>query len=134
MVTETDVPFDVTRFASRPYGDVVNGAGRSRAEVDKQFRGVLTGTSAGVMIGCGRGADPTAGAGYVVPERFTGTLDGAHGTVVFQHGGVMGPGVAPATFGNVVSGLGKGAFAGMIGTRTIAADAGRILHLCYEIA
>ena len=38
------------------------------------------------------------GRGYVASERFTGTIDGRHGTVVFQHSG-LDDGDRPRTFG-----------------------------------
>ena len=52
--------------------------------------------------------DPEVGAGYVVSERVTGQLGDRSGSFVIQHGGVMGPGLAPRTFGHVVPGSGTG--------------------------
>lgn len=84
---------------------------------------------------CGMGP-PEAGAGYVVSERVTGKLEGRAGTFVIQHGGVMGAGTAPRTFGHIVPGSGTGGLAGLAGTVTIdrAADGTHTMTLDYDLA
>lgn len=86
------------------------------------------------MLACGRGDTPLNGAGYVVSERFTGTLAGREGSFVLQHGGIAGAGVDPVSFGNVVPGAGTGALAGLRGSCQFAHDErGARLMLTWEI-
>lgn len=60
-------------------------------------------------------SNPAAGAGYVVSERVTGRLGNRQGSFVIQHGGLMGPGENPRTFGHVVPGSGTGELTGLGG-------------------
>jgi len=51
----------------------------------------MSGASSGLMLSAG---DPARGkAGYVARERFEGTIDGLHGTVVLQQYGSMSDGL-----------------------------------------
>lgn len=79
-------------------------------------------------------ASPGDGAGYVVSERFVGTLAGAAGSVVMHHGGLMGAGTAPTTFGSIVPGSGTGALTGLSGTVELgrSADGGHTAVLTVE--
>lgn len=114
--------FDVTRWSPVAADEPEAGPELSRVEIEKVFRdGDLTGHSAGEGLFCGMSA-PQSGAGYLVSERVTGTLNGRAGSFVIQHGGLMGPGVPPHTFGNVVPGSGTGELAGIAGTVTIDQD------------
>lgn len=106
--------FDVTTWDATPYDQPSEGPELTRVIIHKAFRGDLEGESAGEGLFCGL-KDPGSGAGYVVSERVIGRLDGRSGTFVLQHGGLMGPSVAPRTFGHVVPGSGTGELAGLVG-------------------
>ena len=111
------------------------GPGLSRVEITKSFgNSGLVGASKGEGLFCGMG-DPEKGAGYVVSERFTGELDGRSGTFVLQHGGLMGPGMAPHSFGNIVPGSGTGDLEGVSGTMEISRtdDGAHLLTLEYDL-
>ncbi len=113
LVTAT-ARFDVTGWTPSPYDQPAEGPELSRITIRKAFQGGLKGESVGEGLFCGMSA-PQAGAGYVVSERFTGQLGERHGSFVIQHGGLMGPGVPPRTFGHVVPGSGTGDLVGLIG-------------------
>ncbi len=116
--------FDVTAWDETPYDEPSAGPRLARATVRKAFRGDLDGESVAELLLCQEApSDPSAGAGYVASEVVTGTLAGRAGTFVVQHGGVVGGGDAPRSFGNVVPGSGTGDLAGLSGTVTYAADA-----------
>lgn len=109
------------------------GPDLSRVALTKAFEGGLVGTASGEGLFCGMAA-PEAGAGYVVSERVTGRIGEREGTFVIQHGGLMGPGLPPRTFGNVVPGSGTGGLAGIAGTVEIAQDASGTHTMTLEIA
>jgi hypothetical protein len=115
--------FDVTGWDVEPYDTPEEGPGLARGIITKVFRGDLDGGSEGYGLFCGLGA-PEDGAGYLVSERFQGHLRGRAGTFVMQHGGLMGGGLSPRTFGTIVPGSGTGALAGLRGTVEISRDAG----------
>ncbi len=59
-----------------------------RMSLDKVFSGDMSGTRQGEML---TAVTPTQGsAGYVAIERFTGVVQGRHGSFVLQHSGTMG--------------------------------------------
>lgn len=116
---EAKSTFDVTGWDAVPYDQPEEGPELTRVTIRKKFRGDLDAESAGEGLFCGL-SDPEAGAGYVVSEKVTGTLAGRAGTFVLQHGGVMGPGMAPHSFGNVVPGSGTGELAGLGGEMEIS--------------
>ncbi|WP_412060922.1 DUF3224 domain-containing protein [Rubrivirga sp. IMCC45206] len=108
--------FDVTAWEPAGADTPEAGPALSRVRIEKAFRsGDVTGTSTGEGLFCGMG-DPAAGAGYVVSERITGAIGNRKGSFVIQHGGLMGPGLAPRTFGHVVPGSGTGDLVGLAGT------------------
>ncbi len=115
MSTRATAPFDVTGWEGTAYDEPAEGPHLSRVAIRKAFRGDLEGESAGEGLFCGMN-DPTAGAGYLVSERFVGRLGGRSGTFVLQHGGIAAPGSAPRQFGHVVPGSGTGELAGLRGT------------------
>src|SRR5215469_13243255 len=61
-----------------------------RVSIDKTYHGSLQGAARVEMMATGDGT--SSSGGYVALERFTGTLDGAAGTFILQHSGVMAPG------------------------------------------
>ena len=116
--------FDVTGWDETPYAEPADGPRLARATVRKTFQGDLEGESVAELLMCQEDpADDGAGAGYVASEVVTGTLAGRAGTFVVQHGGVVGGGDAPRSFGHVVPGSGTGALAGLTGTVAYLADA-----------
>lgn len=122
--------FDVTRWDPAEADDPDEGPQLSRIVVGKTFTGDFAGEGLGEGLFCGMD-DPSAGAGYLVSERLTGQLEGRSGSFVIQHGGLMGPGIAPHTFGNVVPGSGTGELAGLSGTVEIGE--GHTFTLTYEL-
>lgn len=124
MSTRTTASFDVTAWDQAAYDEPSDAAHLSRATIRKTFRGPLEGESVGEALLCQADAkDYLAGAGYVVSERVTGTLDGRSGSFVMQHGGLAGPGIEPHTFGHIIPGTGTGDLAGLSGTVEIGRDA-----------
>lgn len=123
--------FEVTRWDPADADDPDEGPQLARIVVEKAFTGDFEGTGLGEGLFCGM-EDPTSGAGYLVSERLIGQLESRSGSFVIQHGGLMGPGVPPRTFGNVVPGSGTGELAGLTGTVEIGD--GHTFTLTYELA
>ena len=117
MSTRITIPFDVTGWDETPYATPADGPHRTRVTVRKAFRGALEGESTAELLTCQSDpSDPSAGAGYVASEHVVGRLGGRSGAFVVQHGGIVGGGEAPRSFGNVVPGSGTGDLAGLRGT------------------
>lgn len=111
--------FEITGWTPESSDNPDAGPALSRIRISKAFTdGDLTGTSEGEGLFCGMGA-PENGAGYVVSERFSGELKGRSGSLVLHHGGLMGPGIEPHTFGDIVPGSGTGELEGIAGTMEI---------------
>ena len=128
-------PFDVSGWDPQSSDRPDAGPEMSRVAVQKTFTGgAIEGVSQGEGLFCGMN-DPSSGAGYVVSERVTGRLDGRAGTFVLQHGGVMGPGLAPRTFGHVVPGSGTEELVGLTGEVEIgrADDGTHTMTLDYRL-
>lgn len=128
-------PFDVTAWEPASSDRPDAGPELSRVVIRKSFQGGdLEGESEGEALFCGA-SRPEAGAGYVVSERVTGRLDGRQGTFVIQHGGLMGPGMAPRTFGHIVPGSGTGELVGLAGEVEIerSADGTHTMRLDYHV-
>jgi len=111
--TELIAEFEVTSWDETTYDQPAEGPQLTRAVVRKTFRGALVGDSVTEVLT----AQGPGGRGYVASERYTGTIDGRQGTIVFQHGALDDGGV-PATFGNIVPGSGTGELAGLAGQVT----------------
>jgi len=126
--------FDVTGWESKPYDQPAEGPELTRVTIRKVFQGDLEGESTGEGLFCGMNA-PEAGAGYVVCERVVGRLGERRGSFVIQHGGLMGPALAPRTFGHVVPGSGTGELAGLVGDLEInrRKDGTHTLTLNYDL-
>ena len=116
--------FSVTGWEPTPYDEPADGPSLSRVTIRKTFDGDLVGDSVGEGLFCSS-ADPADGAGYVVSERVTGRLADREGSFVIQHGGIVGPGIAPTSFGNVVPGSGTAGLLGLRGTVTFAQTDGQ---------
>jgi hypothetical protein len=115
--TEITAEFEVTGWDQNVYDEPGEGPALARATVRKTFRGDLDGASVAELLLAGD-AD---GRGYVASERFTGTIAGRRGTVVYQHGG-LDDGTSPRTFGHIVPGSGTAELAGLAGEITFAHD------------
>lgn len=99
--------FEVTGWDETVYDEPAEGGSLSRVSVRKTFRGAMAGTSVAELL-------TAANRAYVGSERFTGTIDGRRGTVVYQHGGVD-DGDRPHSFGTIVPGTGTGELTGLTG-------------------
>lgn len=99
--------FEVTGWDETVYDEPAEGGSLSRVSVRKTFRGAIEGTSVAELL-------TAANRGYVGSERFTGTINGRRGTVVYQHGGVD-DGDRPRSFGTIIPGTGTGELAGLTG-------------------
>ena len=87
-----------------------------RMTIDKQWQGDLEGTSKGQML---TGGDAAKGsAGYVAIEKFSGTVKGRKGTLIFQHSATMTKGEAQLSI-TVVPDSGTDELAGISGKLTI---------------
>jgi hypothetical protein len=93
-----------------------------RLTIDKQWHGDLEGTSTGQML---TGGDVTTGsAGYVAIEKFTGTVGGRKGSLIFQHSATMTKGKGDLTI-TVVPDSGTDELKGISGKLTIKIENGK---------
>lgn len=109
--------FEVTGWDPTVYDEADDGPALARVVVRKTFHGVVDGTSVAEVL---TAAGPD-GRGYVASERFTGTIEGRTGTLVFQHCG-LDDNNDPHTFGHIVPGSGTGQLAGLTGKITFVHD------------
>jgi len=78
-----------------PQDDKSEDKSIGRMSIEKQWHGDLEGMSAGQML---TGGDVTKGsAGYVAIEKFTGTVGGRKGSLIFQHSATMTKGKGDLT-------------------------------------
>lgn len=82
-MTELKAPFTVDSFDASVIEEPAQGPPRGRATLTKTYTGPVTGTAELEMLTCGQ-------EGYVAIERIVGEFEGRAGTVVVQHGGVIG--------------------------------------------
>lgn len=74
-----------------PQDDKTDDKSIGRMTSEKQWHGAMEGSSKGQMLS---GGDVSTGsATYVAIEKFTGTINGRKGTLLFQHMGTMNRGV-----------------------------------------
>jgi hypothetical protein len=99
-----------------------------RMSLDKKFSGELDAVSTGEMLFAG--TEVEGSGGYVAIERVTGTLNGKHGSFVFQQLGTMKQNV-PQMSVTVLPDSGTGELVGITGTMTITIVEGK--HF-YEFA
>ena len=108
-----------------PQDDKSDDKTLGRMTIDKQWQGELEGTSKGQML---TGGDASKGsAGYVAIEKFSGTVKGRKGTLIFQHSGTMTKGEGQLTI-TVVPDSGTGELAGISGKLTIKIENGKHLY------
>ena len=117
MPTTITAEFEVTGWDQSLYDEPEDGPAMGRATVRKTFRGAVDGASVAELLTAGG----DSGRGYVASERFTGTIDGRKGSVVFLHGG-LDDGAAPFTFGHILPGSGTGELTGLAGELTYVHD------------
>ncbi len=110
--------FDITAWDETVYDAPESSPPMARATVSKAFHGDLEGTSVAEVLTAGS----AEGRGYVASERFSGTINGRAGTIVFQHGGIDDGTSEPFTFGRIVAGTGTAGLAGLSGDVTYAHD------------
>ncbi len=134
-MSNTTARFDVTKFETAAYDTPNEGPDLARGQVDKEFSTGFVGTGTGEALFCGMGS-PADGAGYVVSERLVGSLDGRDGSFVIQHGGVMGAGTPPSTYGTIIPGSGTGELAGISGSIEIerTAEGEHFMHFSWELS
>lgn len=126
--------FSVTEWQPTTYDEPADGPALSRVTMRKTFSGDFEGESTAEGLFCGM-ENPQGGAGYVVSERVVGRLGDREGSFVIQHGGVMGAGTAPRTFGHVVPGSGTNELLGLRGTVEIQqAEGEHTMLLDYDWA
>jgi hypothetical protein len=78
-----------------PQDDKTSDGSMGRMTFEKQWQGEIQGTSTGQML---TGGDvKTGSAGYVAMEKFTGSVKGRKGTLIFQHSATMTSGKGDLT-------------------------------------
>ena len=108
-----------------PVDDYTDATSLGRMTIDKQFSGDLVGTGKGQML---TGMSSVKGsAAYAAIERFTGTLDGKHGTFVLQHTGIMTRGTQSLVV-TIVPDSGTEELAGISGTLAIIIEGKQHLY------
>jgi len=98
-----------------PQDDKPEDKSMGRMTMEKQWHGAMEGTSTGQML---TGGDLAKGsATYVAIEKFSGTIDGRKGTLLFQHLGTLNRGVQDLKI-TVVPDSGTGELQGISGQLT----------------
>ena len=105
-----------------PQDDKTGDASMGRMTFEKQWQGEIQGTSTGQML---TGGDvKTGSAGYVAIEKFTGSVKGRKGTLIFQHSATMTAGKGDLTI-TVVPSSGTEELKGITGQLTIKIENGK---------
>jgi len=105
-----------------PQDDKTGDASTGRMTFEKQWQGEMQGTSSGQML---TGGDvKTGSAGYVAMEKFTGSLKGRKGTLIFQHSATMTGGKGDLAI-TVVPSSGTEELRGISGKVTIKIENGK---------
>jgi len=105
-----------------PQDDKNEDKALGRMTFEKQWQGEMQGASTGQML---TGGDvKTGSAGYVAMERFTGSVKGRKGTLIFQHAATMTSGKGDLTI-TVVPSSGTDELKGLTGRLTIKIENGK---------
>ncbi|HYV23768.1 MAG TPA: DUF3224 domain-containing protein [Pyrinomonadaceae bacterium] len=105
-----------------PQNDQPADPSMGRMTFDKQWSGDITGASKGQML---TGGDvKTGSAGYVAIEKFTGSVKGHKGSLIFQHSATMTAGQGDLTI-TVVPNSGTEELKGINGKLTIKIEGGK---------
>ena len=108
-----------------PQDDKSDDKSMGRMTMEKQWHGDMEGTSHGQML---TGGEVAKGSGtYVAIEKFTGSISGRKGTLIFQHLGVMNRGAADLNVA-VVPDSGTDQLQGINGKLTIKIEGGKHLY------
>ena len=111
MVTPLTAKVEITSRDETVYDEPAEGPKLSRVVIHRAFVGDIQGTSVANLVLCqGEG-----GGGYMASERFTGSIGGKTGTVVFHHGRING-GSDPVAFGQIIPNSGTGELQGVAGS------------------
>jgi Protein of unknown function (DUF3224) len=127
--TSQKEPTTVTQHATgtfdvklTPQDDKSDDKSMGRMTIEKEWHGDMEGASRGQML---TGGEVAKGSGtYVAIEKFTGSIGGRKGTLIFQHLGVMNRGAADLTVA-VVPDSGTDRLQGIIGKLTIKIEGGK---------
>ena len=123
--TKTTMTQDATgtfEVKLNPQDDKTGDARMGRMTIEKQWQGEIQGTSTGQML---TGGDlKTGSAGYVAMEKFTGSVKGRKGTLIFQHSATMNAGHGDLNI-TVVPGSGTDELKGASGKVTIKIEGGK---------
>jgi hypothetical protein len=103
--------FEVAGWNEEPYVEIDGGGKLTRASVEQNVTGDVTGTAKAEWLMCYQ-ADGTVR--YVGLQRIEGTLDGREGTFVLETSGDFDGGAADGVI-HVIPGSGTGALAGLRG-------------------
>jgi len=110
MAEELTGTVEITSRDETVYEEPPGTTKLSRVLIHRAFTGEVDGTSvANLLLAQGEG-----GGGYMAQERFSGSLGGRSGTVVFRHGRLNG-GPEQIAFGEIVGGSGTGELEGVSG-------------------
>ncbi|HXT62670.1 MAG TPA: DUF3224 domain-containing protein [Pyrinomonadaceae bacterium] len=105
-----------------PQDDKTSDVSLGRMTIEKQWQGEMQGISTGQML---TGGDfKTGSAGYVAMEKFTGSVKGRKGTLIFQHSATMTSGKGDLTI-VVVPSSGTEDLKGLSGKLTIKIEHGK---------
>jgi hypothetical protein len=105
-----------------PQDDKTGDASMGRMIFEKQWQGDVQGTSTGQML---TGGDlKTGSAAYVAMEKFTGSVKGRKGALIFQHSATMTGGKGDLTI-LVVPDSGTDELKGISGKLTIKIESGK---------
>ena len=130
MSTRATATFEITGWEETAYDDTGDGPKRSRATVQKTFRGGVAAESRAEPLMC----QAEGGSGYVASERIVDRLGDRAGSFVVQHGANGGADESRA-FGAVVPGSGTGELRGLRGRVTYQYDQhGANFTLDYDLA
>ena len=115
MANELVAKVEITSREETVYDEPSAGPKLARVVIHRTFTGDLEGQSVANLLLCqGEG-----GGGYMSSERFTGSIGGKSGTVVFHHGRVNG-GTEPLQFGEIIPNSGTDELQGIAGSVNFA--------------
>jgi hypothetical protein len=122
MTTMTNHATGTFEVKLTPQDDQPADPSMGRMTFDKQWSGDITGASKGQML---TGGDvKTGSAGYVAIEKFTGTVKGRKGSLIFQHSATMTAGQGDLSI-TVVPNSGTEELKGITGKLTIKIEGGK---------
>ncbi len=120
--------FAITRWDEEPYYEAATGAKLTKASIEQNYTGELTGSSANeyLMSHKSDGAAQFIGMEYIKVQ-----IGDKKGGFVIEHKGAFDNGVASSDF-VIVSGSGEGDFEGVLGQGHFASLTNKPGHAQYE--